>query len=100
MRIGSVQQAFPCEIPRGPGFEREPNNPSMPSSIMVVRAASIEGSRLAPVEGMDQVGIFVVAGASNRLQLVLDVIIAVPSIGDTTLSSVTLHFYSDYGVPH
>ncbi len=66
---------------------------------MIVQAA--QNPRSGPEKR--RIGVFIVSGSSNRVQLVLDQFPGdetqgFPSLEQPSANSVTLHFYSDYGL--
>ncbi len=80
-------------------------------SVIIVQAAPTETTpcgpqgipKLSPVPGKTQTGVFVVAGRSNRVLLVLDIFPnnetrGGPTIGQAGVKSLNLHFYDDYGI--
>jgi len=110
--LRSVQEAFRKADPSLDWFEASRKKPlDANRSVMIVMAAPTAmqpagpkglPARL-PVQGKTEIGVFVVSGAANRVQLVLDLFPndetkGFPSIDPGSANSVSLHFYSDYGI--
>ena len=98
--LRSVQEAFRKTDASLAWFEaRAKESLDATRSVMIVRAAY--DSQAIP--GKSRIGVFVVSGTANRVQLVLDVFPEIetegfPSLDQTGANSVDLHFHSDYGI--
>jgi hypothetical protein len=110
--LRSVQEAFRKADASLDWFNASRKKPlDADRSVMIVMAAPTAvqpagpkgmSARL-PVQGKMEIGVFVVSGTSNRVQLVLDRFPndetkGFPSIDQAGANSVVLPFYSDYGL--
>jgi hypothetical protein len=110
--LRSVQEAFRKTDPSLDWFVANGKKPvDGTRSVMIVDAAPTamqpagpQGQlKRLPVHGKTETGVFVVAGPSNRVQLVLDMFPedeanGFPTIEQPEAKSVVLPFYSDYGL--
>jgi hypothetical protein len=109
--LGSIQEAFRKTNPALDWFVANTKKPvDGMRSVMIVAAAPTAMQPAGPqrqlirlpVQGKIETGVFVVAGPSNRVQLVLDVFPqeeanGFPAIEQAEAKSVVLSFYADYG---
>jgi hypothetical protein len=111
--LRSIQESFRKADASLDWFEASAKKPiDADRSAMVVLAAptelrpvGIKGTPArVPVPGKAEIGVFVVSGVGNRVQLRLDLFSAnevndgTASVDETGTNSISLGFYSDYGI--